>query len=116
MDISARDAALQRIAFVFARDPQQLSDDLRFGHELKASPPNDFRSNEFDRLSEDVQQMIDGKRGDDIATVEQFCQLVESYAAAEPQGWKRLLASWKRERQMESAPGWRRTVWRLMGI
>lgn len=54
-----RKHALRRLANVFQVPEASLSIDDRFGEELKTAPATDFRSNEFDRLDDDIKWVAD---------------------------------------------------------
>jgi hypothetical protein len=112
-----REVALKRLHHVFRRrDGIRITD--RFDVELTARPPGDFRLNEFDQLLEDAQQMksggVDMKRG--VESVDDFCELAESFARINPPRWMALVRQWEKEERMTSAPAWRQNLWRLLGI
>jgi hypothetical protein len=54
-----RQHALQRLAAVFRVPESSLSNEARFGHELKAAPASDFQSNEFDVIDDDIKDVAD---------------------------------------------------------
>ncbi|MBR0566158.1 hypothetical protein J5J83_08520 [Azoarcus sp. L1K30] len=54
-----RQHALQRLAEVFRFPESSLSNEARFGHELKAAPASDFKSNEFDIIDDDIKDVAD---------------------------------------------------------
>lgn len=119
MNQSAHDAAKQRVAFVFRRSPAQINRSDRFDVELKAGRASDFRANEFDLLSDDIQQMRSAQElsnSKDVTTVGEYCDLADRYSRADPKGWVSLLAEWEKEERLSSAPHWRRAIWRLVGI
>lgn len=119
MDDSVREAARERVAFVFGRPSHAVHLNDRFDVELKARPASEFKHNEFDLLSDDVQQMLKGGKVDwakDIETVEEFCNLAEGYSRERPDEWQKMRAGWNKERLLARAPKWRRAIWRLIGV
>jgi hypothetical protein len=54
-----RQRALQRVAELFGLSETSLFLDARFGHELKADPVSDFKTNQFDILDRDIKDVAD---------------------------------------------------------
>jgi len=54
-----RQHALRRLAQVFRISEASLSNEARFGCELKAAPASDFKRNEFDTIHDDIRDVAD---------------------------------------------------------
>jgi|SRR3954468_9121433 hypothetical protein len=115
---SARERALRRVEFVFGHSEGGIKGSDRFDVELTGRPPNDFQPNEFDQLLEDAQQMQrgDGKVGNEIVTVDDFCALAERYSLSHPRAWSALVGQWDKAERMTTVSAWRRAVWKLIGL
>jgi hypothetical protein len=51
--------SLRRLAEVFGVSEASLSLNARFGEELKADPPSDFKANQFDIVDRDIKDVAD---------------------------------------------------------
>jgi hypothetical protein len=54
-----RQYALRRLAEVFRVSERELSNEMRFGYELRAVPASCFKLNEFDLIDNDIKDVSD---------------------------------------------------------
>lgn len=88
-DEAIRSGALVRIAEVFNKTIDELTFHAKFGKELKSSFVSNFRSNEFDKIDQDIRDVADKKILKElsqglliISTVGEYCDhMVRCYAS-----------------------------------
>lgn len=90
--------ALQRLAEVFRVPESSLSNEARFGHELKAAPASDFKSNEFDVIDDDIKDVADRRLLKEmsqgvlvICTVGEYCDHMVRCSSLKPKEVARVL-------------------------
>lgn len=97
-DAVIREYAIRRVAEVFRVSESSLSDDMRFGHELRAASAADFTANEFDIIDDDIRGVADRRILKDmeqgrleIRTVGDYCEHMIRCNACKPKEVSRLL-------------------------
>jgi hypothetical protein len=73
--------ARQRLAEVFRVPENSLTDQARFGYELTAAPPADFRLNEFDAIDADIKDVADRQILKEMAKGSLVIRTVGDYCA-----------------------------------
>ena len=93
-----RQHALRHLAEVFRLPETALTNDARFGQELKAAPPSDFKPNEFDLIDDDIKDVADKRLLKEMAqgllviqTVGDYCEHMIRCSALKPQAVARIL-------------------------
>lgn len=74
-----RAAALLRLSKIFQIPVDQLSQDMEFGKDLRASKRSDFKRNEFDLLDDDIKDVADKRTKQDMAKGHQEIKTVRDY-------------------------------------
>lgn len=74
-----RARAHARIATVFAIIPEEMRNSSAFGEDLRCSFVSDFRSNEFDRLDQDIKDVADRETRQRLANGELVIRTVGDY-------------------------------------
>jgi hypothetical protein len=109
------------LAWVFHISVEALDCSKRFGPDLNASFVSDFAENELDTVLEEV-LYIRRRLGErlstatPVASVGDFCALVERYHREDPSGCRRLLLGWNKEMLMDKRPQWRRFLFKTFGF
>jgi hypothetical protein len=90
--------ALRRLVEVFGVPESSLSREARFGHELKAVPASDFKSNEFDVIDNDIKDVADRRLLKEMAqgllvirTVRDYCEHMVRCSSVKPEEVARVL-------------------------
>lgn len=90
--------ALRHLAAVFRVPESSLSNDARFGQELKAAPASDFKANEFDIIDDDIKDVADKRLLKEMAqgllviqTVGDYCEHMVRCSALKPKEVARIL-------------------------
>ena len=90
--------SLRRLAEVFGVPEASLSLDARFGHELKADPPSDFKWNQFDIIDGDIRDVADKRILKEMAqgklviqTVGDYCEHMVRCSGINPEEVARVL-------------------------
>ncbi|MBC7394315.1 MAG: hypothetical protein H7340_13375 [Variovorax sp.] len=93
-----RQHALQHLAEVFRVPESSLSNETRFGQELKAAPASPFKLNEFDVIDDDIKDVADKPLLKEMAkgllviqTVGDYCEHMVRCSAIKPQEVARVL-------------------------
>jgi hypothetical protein len=118
---SPRDLARSRVADLFSIAPEEVRDHATFGVDLRATTRSDFSLNELDRILDDIQEVRQalpttlGAEDREIATVDDFCALVEGFYESNTKGYMALSGRWEKEASMQGKPVWRRLLHNLVG-
>ncbi|MBF0147451.1 MAG: hypothetical protein HQL84_12975 [Magnetococcales bacterium] len=90
--------ALHKLAEVFRVPGSSLSNEARFGHELKAAPASDFKLNEFDLIDNDIKDVADKRLLKEmsqgrlvIRTVGEYCDHMVRCSSLKPKEVARVL-------------------------
>jgi hypothetical protein len=93
-----RQHSLRHLAEVFGVPEASLSNDARFGQELKAAPASDFKANEFDVVDGDIKDVADKRLLKEmtqgvlvIQTVGDYCDHMVRCSTIKPEEVARIL-------------------------